>query len=179
MADKTRNGSWIQTYSGLQFWPMDARKHEVNIEDIAHALSMLCRFNGHLERFYSVAEHSVYVSQIVSPENQLWGLIHDSAEAYLADIPSPVKKHLAQFKSIEKNLLKVICSHFNIDSKMPEEIKLADMVLLSTEKKVLMKPEPASWGDMPQPTDKIVIAGLAPHEAKDLFLKRYQEILAQ
>jgi uncharacterized protein len=176
LATNTRNGSWIQTYSGLQFWPMDARQDEVNIEDIAHSLSMLCRFNGHLERFYSVAEHSVYVSQIVSQENQLWGLLHDSAEAYLADIPSPVKMHLAQFKSIEKNLLKVICSHFNIDTNMPPEVKKADMVLLSTEKRVLMKPEPASWGNLPEATDKVVIAGLSPHKAKDLFLKRYAEL---
>jgi uncharacterized protein len=175
----SRKGSWIQTYSGQKFWPLDARPEEVRITDIAHALSMLCRFNGHLERYYSVAEHSVYVSQLVTEENQLWGLIHDGAEAYLSDIPSPVKIHLDQFKEIEKNLLEVICSHFDLSLKMPAEVKKADMVLLSSEKKVLMKREPDSWGLLPEPSNEIVIEALPPFEAEELFLKRFKEISGQ
>ena len=176
MSDTSRKGSWIQTYSGLQFWPLDARAEEVNVEDIAHSLSMLCRFNGHMEKFYSVAEHSVYVSQLAAKENRLWGLMHDAAEAYLSDIPSPVKIHLEQFKTMEDNLLSVICSRFNLNSDMPPEIKNIDMVLLATEKKVLMKKEPGSWGVLPEPSDKITIAALPPDQAKKLFLNRYEEI---
>ena len=82
-----RNGSWLQTYTGIQFWPLDPRPEEIDIQDIAHALSLLCRFNGHCQRFYSVAEHSVHVSTILAPEFGLWGLLHDAAEAYLSDIP--------------------------------------------------------------------------------------------
>jgi uncharacterized protein len=174
--DSKRTSAWIQTYTGKQFWPLDAKPEEVHIEDIAHALSMLCRFNGHLERFYSVAEHSVYVSQIVSEENQLWGLLHDSAEAYLSDIPSPVKIHLNKFKKIENRLLGVICNRYKLSQNMPPEIKLADMVLLSTEKKVLMKKEPVTWGSLPEPSDKITIAALSPEKAKALFLARYNAI---
>jgi uncharacterized protein len=174
--DSTRKGSWIQTYSGFKFWPLDARPDEVKIEDLAHALSMICRFNGHLERFYSVAEHSVYVSQLVSKENQLWGLIHDTAEAYLSDIPSPVKMHLEQFKEIESNLLWVICAHFGLNPAIPPEVKEADMIMLATEKKVLMKKEPAPWMSLPEPSDEIIVAGLPPEQAKELFLNRFKEI---
>ncbi len=176
MSDRKRDGSWIQTYSGLQFWPLDARPKEVEIEDIAHSLAMLCRFNGHMERFYSVAEHSVYVSRLVGRENRLWGLLHDAPEAYLSDIPSPVKAHISGFKEIENNLMQVICSRFNLDPVMPQEIKHADMVLLASEKKALMKREPAPWMDLPEPSDAITIAALPPDAAKDLFLKRFDEI---
>jgi len=63
--DLQRNGDWIQTFSGLQFWPLDPRPDEINIEDIAHALSLQCRFGGHCNRFYSVADHSIHVSMLV------------------------------------------------------------------------------------------------------------------
>lgn len=155
---------------------MDPLPHEVNIEDIAHSLSMLCRFNGHMERFYSVAEHSVYVSQLVTGKNQIWGLLHDAAEAYLSDVPSPVKKHLPQFKEIENGLQKIIAIHFNLSPAIPPEVKHADMVLLATEKKVLMKPEPDSWGELPAPSNKITIAALPPDMAKALFIKRFREL---
>ena len=69
-----RKGGWIQTYTGRQFWPMDPRSHEVFIEDIAHSLSMMCRYAGHCERFYSVAEHSILLARHVSYENKLAAL---------------------------------------------------------------------------------------------------------
>ena len=70
-AVSARKGDWMQTYTGRQFWPIDPRANEVHIEDIAHALSMMCRYNGHCRTFYSVAEHSVLVSQHVPPEHAL------------------------------------------------------------------------------------------------------------
>src|SRR5579885_2784587 len=86
-----RHGDWIQTYCGVAFYPLDPRPEEILIEDIAHALSMLCRFTGHVKRFYSVAQHCVYVSHRCDPKDALWGLLHDAAEAYLNDISRPVK----------------------------------------------------------------------------------------
>ena len=77
-----RIGSWLQTYTGKKFYPFDPREEEVDILDIAHALSQLCRFGGHTKEFYSVAEHCVLVSMCCPSEVKLLGLLHDAAEAY-------------------------------------------------------------------------------------------------
>ncbi|MFN9113590.1 MAG: phosphohydrolase, partial [Bacteroidota bacterium] len=70
---------WIQTFSGIAFWPLDPKPEHVRIADIAHALSMKCRYNGHTRKFYSVAEHSVLVSRHVPEEDALWALLHDAS----------------------------------------------------------------------------------------------------
>lgn len=88
----TRRGDWMQTFSGRQFWPCDPRADEVCIEDIAHALSMQCRFAGHVRKFYSVAEHCVRASWIVPDRFKLAALLHDAAEAYVVDLPRPIKR---------------------------------------------------------------------------------------
>src|SRR5579872_2947230 len=90
----SNNQPWIQTASGLEFPLFEPRLDAINIEDIAHGLSMICRFTGQCARFYSVAEHSVHVSHLVPREDAAWGLLHDAAEAYLGDVASPLKKHL-------------------------------------------------------------------------------------
>lgn len=82
---------WIQTFSGKKFFPLEPEKNEYDIHDIAHALSLKCRFGGHCQRFYSVAEHCVRVADIVAPESKLWALLHDAAEAYLPDVCQPIK----------------------------------------------------------------------------------------
>ena len=82
---------FIGTFSGLRFWPLAPNLEKILVEDIAHALAHQCRFGGHASRFYSVAEHSVHVSQLCLPEHALWGLLHDASEAYLVDLPRPLK----------------------------------------------------------------------------------------
>lgn len=93
-----RKGDWIQTYTGRQFWPLDPKPEEVCIEDIAHALSQQCRYAGHTIRFYSVAQHSVEIALRVPRAAALWGLLHDAAEAYLVDLPRPVKYLMPAYK---------------------------------------------------------------------------------
>src|ERR1039457_118422 len=83
---------FIGTFSGLRFWPLDPNPEKILIDDIAHALAHQCRFGGHASRFYSVAEHSVHVSRLCPPEDALWGLLHDASEAYLVDLPRPLKQ---------------------------------------------------------------------------------------
>lgn len=177
MAEK-RNGAWIQTFTGKQFWPMDPKPDEVDIQDIAHSLSMLCRFNGHCNRFYSVAEHAVHVSHVVGPKQARWGLLHDAAEAYLSDIPQPVKRELTLFCEYEERLLVVIAERFNLTVDLPPEVKQADMLLLATEKAVLMGPEPAPWMDILDPLALGLIQGWNPDQARREFLDRFDELFA-
>ncbi|MBF0097971.1 MAG: phosphohydrolase [Magnetococcales bacterium] len=173
-----RQGLWIQTYTGKQFWPLDARAEEVEIEDIAHSLAMLCRFNGHCRRFYSVAEHSVHVSRVVSAQLARWGLMHDAAEAYLSDLPQPIKRHMPIFREYEERLLRVIAERFSLPWGVPGEIVQADMVLLATEKAALMGKEPAPWQGLPEALDPGMILCLGPEQAKESFLRRFTELFS-
>ena len=173
LAAGQRSGAWIQTFTGIQFWPMDARPEEINIQDIAHSLAMLCRFNGHCRRFYSVAEHSVHVSQVVAPMLACWGLLHDAAEAYISDMPQPIKRELPRFAHFEERLLQVIAQRFGLPLPMPPAIKQADMQLLATEKIALMGQEPAPWDAMPDPLLPSMIQAWSPERAKQEFLHRF------
>ncbi|NGZ07115.1 MAG: phosphohydrolase [Magnetococcales bacterium] len=174
---EVREGAWIQTYTGRQFWPMDARPEEVEIRDIAHALSMLCRFNGHCTRYYSVAEHAVHVSRVVEARYARWGLLHDAAEAYLSDLPKPIKRLLPEYHIWEGRLLAVIAQRFFLETtEVPQAVMAADLALLATEKVVLMQPEPAPWMDLPRPVPGLVIHAWSPEEAKQAFLARFMEL---
>lgn len=173
-----RKGDWAQIYSGEKFWPLDPRPEEVDINDIAHSLAFQCRFNGHCNFFYSIAQHSVFVSKIVPPSQALAGLLHDGAEAYTGDIVSPLKRCLPpQFKEIEIEIEKVIFEHFGIENIDHIEIKKADKIALFTEMRDLMKKPHSKWNDVdtyhPHP-DKIIPLG--PEEAKKEFLERFKEL---
>lgn len=176
MIHQSRKGDWIQTCTGIQFWPMDAIVEEVAIRDIAHSLSLLCRFNGHCNRFYSVAEHSIHVAHLLPQDLKLAGLLHDASEAYIADIPMPVKRNLPDYKAIEANLLKVIAERFGLPWPMPTEVHVADATLLATEKIALMGPEPAPWHQMPDPVDPKLIQGWGPKEAEERFMDMFQAL---
>ncbi|MEO5362379.1 MAG: phosphohydrolase [Magnetococcus sp. DMHC-8] len=177
--DGHRTGAWIQTFTGLQFWPMDARPAEVEIHDIAHSLAMLCRFNGHCRRFYSVAEHAVHVSRVVPPEHARWGLLHDAAEAYISDMPQPIKRELPQFQACEERLLQVIARRFSLSPGVPSAVKQADLQLLATEKGALMGQEPAPWEDLPAPLPLTMIHAWGPEQAEQRFLARFAELFDQ
>lgn len=138
-----RRGRYIITYTGVRFWPLDPRPEEINIEDIAHSLSMLCRFNGHIKNFYSVSEHCVRVSAECRKENKLCGLLHDASEAYLCDIPTPLKQELPDYLQYEQQLQNVIYEHFGI-FKETEDVKIADKVLLVTEMRDLRLKNPTN-----------------------------------
>jgi len=174
-----RKGDWAQVYGGKQFWPLDPRPEEVDINAIAHSLAFQCRFNGHSLFFYSIAQHSVLVSKIVSPEQALTGLLHDASEAYTGDMVSPLKKSLPPiFKEIEKAIEEAIFEHFGIKNANHVEIKRADKIALFTEMRDVMSEPPAKWDDVdlfePYP-EKII--PLSPEKAEQEFLERYKELL--
>jgi len=123
--------SCIKVYSGILFDPLNPNIEDIKIEDIAHALSQICRFNGHCNEFYSVAQHSVLVS--ILSEDHRAGLLHDATEAYLLDIPSPVKKNINGYKEIENNLLTILSKKFNFTYPLPIDVKQADNTMLMLE----------------------------------------------
>jgi len=177
----SKSSSWIQTFTGKQFFLETAET--IDIEDIAHSLSMTCRFNGHCTRFYSVAEHSIRVSDMLSADLALWGLIHDAAEAYIGDIPSPIKRNLMYYapneystsiKTVEARIMRKISEKFGLRWPMPKEVTHADLVMLATEKRDLMKQEPAPWLPLPDPLEERIVVTMCPQEAKEKFLRLFR-----
>jgi len=120
------DGDWIQTYTGRIFYPFDPKPEDIDIEDIAHALSFTCRFGGHSKQYYSVAQHCVHVSMHSSKEHALWGLLHDADETYLTDVPKPIKPGLVGFKAIQESILKAVAERFDLCWPMPAEVKAVD-----------------------------------------------------
>src|SRR4051812_41614297 len=122
--------SWIKTFSGrFDFLKLDP--NEINIKDIAHALAHTCRFNGHCKKFYSVAQHSVYVSQIVPEVDAPAGLMHDATEAYIGDMTRPLKAMFPEFGALEDRLWRRIAGKFGLPAELPETVKHADDLALS------------------------------------------------
>ena len=113
-------GDWMQTYTGVRFYPMDPRPEELDIRDIAHALSLICRYGGHVDRFYSVAEHCVLMSQCVPEEHALWALLHDASEAYVGDMVRPLKRQLPEYEAAEGRVIAAIVERVGLPStRMP------------------------------------------------------------
>lgn len=125
------DGHWITTFTGKRFHYLDPSPDEINIKDIAHALALTCRFGGHVSEFYSVAEHSVRVAHQVPLELCLSALLHDAHEAYLHDVPRPIKADIIGYKEIANKIQEVINNKFGCIQS--QEIRDADNILLMTE----------------------------------------------
>ena len=144
----TRKGNYLQTHAGINFYPLDPRKEEVYILDIAHALSLQCRFNGFCNEFYSIAQHSILCAEYLKQKYNdsalaFAGLLHDAAEAYCCDIPKPLKPFLTGYEEIEMRVHEVIMEKYVIDYTLTDykfwtKIKEADNVMLATESRDLM-----------------------------------------
>ena len=142
------DGASILTHAGLYVNPLDLQPEQVLTEDIAHALSNQCRYTGHTETFYSVGEHVVrctrWLREQGAPlEDLRWCLMHDASEAYLVDIPRPLKVDPyfgKAYRGAEDRAMRVICDVYGLPHKMPDAVKEADMKLLATERRDLMPP---------------------------------------
>ena len=128
----------IRTYTGEYLDFTNLQPDMINIRDIAHALSNIPRFGGHLPMWYSVADHSLHVSYQVQEEYKLDALLHDAAEAYMMDIPSPLKKLLPDYQTMEKKVFAAIAEKFNLKNPMPDEVKAVDKFVLVEEWNALM-----------------------------------------
>lgn len=177
--------SFIETYSGHVFDPLHPDFTLIRIEDIAHALANQCRFSGHVRFRYSVAEHSVRVSEYISTGCSdalaLWGLLHDASEAYLVDLPSPVKKAWRSdigraYREVERALMVAVCKRFGLPVEEPEIVRDADARLLATEVRDLMHGEKPYWKKLTHQPLEGRIRPWAPDVAEFEFLRRYQAL---
>ena len=189
----TPTGPSMLTFTGRTFWPESPRVEDVHIEDIAHALSMLCRFGGHTRVFYSVAQHSVLVAQALMVEGfsaleSLAGLLHDAGEAYLGDVVWPVKHTGAMrgYRDLEARTEAVIAEAFGVPYPLPVIVKHFDLALLVTEKRDLTRDaSPSAVLEAAGRPDAIAIQprpgkihGWAPHEAEAAFLDLFHCLIA-
>lgn len=131
----SRSDLWQTTFTGERFYPFDPKPEQVFIEDIARGLANTCRWGGQIHTFYSVAQHSVEVSKRCTYRAKPWGLLHDAAEAYINDLPSPVKAGLPEYKKMENKILDVIVERFGIfvDEDIHKEVKHYDLEVRKNE----------------------------------------------
>jgi uncharacterized protein len=165
-----RKGHWMQSFTGRQFWPLDPKVGDIAIEDIAHALSQLCRFGGHCKEFYSVAQHSVLVARHVPIGLKREALMHDATEAYLIDLPRPIKRMMPDYVVLERRWAEVIGARYGLGLVyLPHAVHEADDRMLRTEQRDLMANEPAQWEGafLPYPD---VITPWSPQTAERNFL---------
>lgn len=167
-------GDFMQTYTGLRFYPGNPQPDQICIEDIAHGLSMTVRYGGHCKFFYTVAEHCCHLHDAAPEEFQMWALMHDAAEAYLGDIPRPLKLMLPDFKVIEAKVEQVIEDKYDMQFSPNEKAYVKNLdsrILIDERDQVMLHTEDKWFTDGMEPLG-VIIRGWAPQEAKIEFLER-------
>lgn len=169
-------GPTILLASGNYFDMLNPEGSAFTIGDVARGLSNVCRFAGQCERFYSVAEHSVYVSMIAPPEHAYAALMHDAAEAFIGDVTKPLKELLPEYRALEKRVEAAVFARFDVPTPMPPSVKEADVVMLATEQLQLMRNrDDWDWTRGREPA-AISIAAFAPADAYRFFMWRFREL---
>nr|WP_288543903.1 phosphohydrolase [uncultured Faecalibacillus sp.] len=175
--------SCITTYTKKNFDPLNVDESLLDIKDIAHALSLICRGNGHVQHFYSVAQHSLACAKEAktrgySKEVILGCLLHDASEAYLSDVTRPIKKELTYYLEVEDVLQNIIWKHF-IDKNLTEEDKRLifeiDDEMLSLELKELLNEEIND--DYLKLERKVYLSFVAFETIENEFIEFYKETM--
>jgi len=175
-----RHGQPLNTYSGEHFYPLDPQPAEIHPEDIAHGLANTCRYSGQCQHFYSVATHSLYVSQeleAADPTVQLYGLFHDAAEAYLGDVPRPFKQELGRFEQIEQEILGAVWDRLSVPAPTDAEwqaVMDADNRLFQFEADELL----ADFQPATVPALQYELQPCSPTDAREQFLTRVDKLTA-
>lgn len=177
------NKNKIETYTGKFVNPLILHIQDINIEDIAHSLSNLCRFNGHCSQFYSVAEHCCLAFDLA--DYLMYGsfcmrdvLLHDMVEAYIGDLPRPIKNQVYDYGQHEKVLYRLMSKIFRTSYPIPDYVKYIDNVMLASEAKVLMKSQGQNWQLQEQPNEYAMmhIQCWNPQKAEKEFLRRFDMV---
>lgn len=175
-----RSQPFVSTASGRRFHFLTPSADEVELEDIAHGLAYQCRFNGQTDAFYSVAQHSLLVAELVPPPLRLTALLHDAAEAYVGDIVKPLKNLVPEFEVIERRIAAAVGERFGVElCELPKAVKRADLNALATEKRDLMPRSVEAWPQL-QGVAAVPrrIVALGPEAARRAFLERFNALAA-
>lgn len=185
-------GNWLQTYTGKRVYPLSLTSDQIDIIDIAHSLSLTCRFNGHVREFYSVAQHCYLMSQIVPKEYAFAALMHDACETYTSDIPHPIKSqvHVAVIDTKtelgillwdewETGILKIIFNKYGIPIDYLDKIKEPDRRLCVTEEVALFDSVTDEELIMWPPYKNVDIVSCPARSAEIMFLDRFKELNKQ
>ena len=171
-----RDFDYIHLRNGRRLLLTNPDPKLMDIEIIAHSLANLCRFCGQVDKFYSVAQHSVLVSQLVPEKHALAGLLHDAPEAFCGDLPKPIKQQCSGYETIENALWKALAKRYGLPKKLPKSVHYADIQALLVEAKTLLAGNDyKTWYPEVELCDEVIIP-LKPNEAKKLFLDRYEEL---
>lgn len=173
----------MTTVSGRRIFFDAILPEDFVLEDIAHALSNLCHWGGHCRAFFSVAQHSVLVSQLCPSTLAQWGLLHDAAEAYLGDMIRPIKVQMPEYRRLERRFMDRIAQRFNLlPWPEPPELKPYDNLALKLEADFLMEGAALhdGWGkglgiEVPSHIPPLAFAYL-PQRAKRHFLERCEQL---
>lgn len=174
---------WLATYTQKQMYPLDPKPEQICIRDIAHALSNLCRYNGHLTRFYSVGHHSLLVCEELRLRGfnelyQLWGLLHDSSEAYLSDIAKPAKDQMPEYLAIEKKVQDVVWEAFGLPKPTQAEYSHVCEVDQDMGRLEALELHPKNdWVDR-EPRLKVGIGEISNEAVKELFLMKFYTLIS-
>jgi 5'-deoxynucleotidase YfbR-like HD superfamily hydrolase len=176
IAVKVGVGPTIMLRSGAWFDFCAPASSSFTIEDIAHGLANICRYSGQCSSFYSVAEHSILVSD-TAEGFEFEALMHDAAEAFLGDITRPLKQMLPEYKRIEADVERAILDRFGVKGALPPQVKQADLRVLAAEQRQIMPEGTDGWvrGQKVEPAP-IVVRHLPPDEAKRIFLERFEAL---
>lgn len=178
VAEQKESGC-ISTSTGKCFSSLAPEQDAIEIEDIALSLSRIPRFAGKTRDdfpAYSVAQHCVFVSHICLPQDALWGLLHDAAEAYVMDMPAPVKAHIAGYKAREKDIQRHICTRFGLDNVEPESVKAADLVMVMAEQRDLMPHSTWYNRDFKDVAHVPPIVPIEATRARAWFMQRFRQL---
>lgn len=166
---------WIQTFTGRRFDVFDPNPDHIHLLDIAVALGNTCRFSGHVPYHYSVGQHSLLMSRVVPPAVAMEALLHDAAEAYMGDVPRPIKQGLQDYNAVMEMVETAVAMRFGLVYPWPDEIHAADMRMVITEAHAFGK-DTAGWGIDAAPYGDVVVAQMNPLDVRGLFIDRFLEL---
>ena len=169
---------YIRTYTGKTLNPLRPRPEDIDIRDIAHALSLNCRFCGQCKWHYSVGQHSILCATKAPSHLKLEALLHDASEAYISDLAKPVKvqDEMHEYREAERRLEEVIALRFGLRYPLPEGIHHIDQRMLATEIRDLM-PDDEPLRRFPY--DDVRIEKWKPGFTEHLFIATYDDLAAQ